>query len=105
MRHAIKTVLVTLALAGGSSAALADAADGEEIAAEYCAECHDISAGGARQTYPPSFASIAWFRADEHIHARILFPVLHSPMPAWANWLTGDEVKSLVAYIRSLEEE
>ena len=55
------------------------------------------------KTMPPSFASIATFRATEQIQMRILFPSMHSPMPAWAMMHSPDEVDDLVAYIQSLE--
>lgn len=103
MRQTIRTALALATLAAGATGAAADAVEGEDLAAEYCARCHDITAAGAPKTWPPSFASIAWFRADDQIHARILFPNLHTPMPAWQNWLAPDEITSLVDYIRTLE--
>lgn len=100
MRHLITLALVALPLA---TAAEAGPDEGKALAEEHCARCHDVSAEGAPKTWPPSFASIAWFRAEDQIEARILFPVLHSPMPAWSDWLAPENVKDLVAYIMSLD--
>ena len=101
MKQLFKTALMCFVT--GVNGAWADAADGLALAEEYCARCHDIAPGGAAKTYPPSFTSIAWFRSEDQIRPRILFPNLHAAMPAWANWLLPEEVDSLVAYILSLE--
>lgn len=100
MRHFLCTALIALAT---GAAAEGDADNGALLAEENCARCHDISPGGAAKQYPPSFASIAGFRPEEQIVARILFPDLHSPMPAWNSWLTRSEIDDLTAFILSLE--
>ena len=76
---------------------------GRALAEEACATCHDVAPGGAWKEYPPSFTSIAAFRDEDQILARIMFPQMHSPMPAWAHWLSREEIDDLVAYILSLE--
>lgn len=82
-----------------------DAAErGAALAAAHCALCHDVTAEGADKLFPPSFASIAGFRAPEQIYARIVFPVMHSGMPEAAFYLLEPgEITDLVAYIVSLE--
>lgn len=83
-----------------------DAARGAALAAQHCALCHDVTAEGAPKQYPPSFASIAWFRSPEQIYARIVFPAMHSGMPEVAFYLLGkDEINDIVAYIASLEKK
>ena len=99
----ISTLWSACLVMAGVNGAGADAVEGLALAEEYCVRCHDVTPGGAAKTYPPSFASIAWFRDDDQIRARILFPILHGSMPLWSNWLTTDEVDSLVAYIVTLE--
>lgn len=98
---------LTLALALAAPAyAQEQAARGAELAAEHCALCHDVSAEGVPKQYPPSFASIAWFRSPEQIYARIVFPAMHSSMPEVAFYLLGkDEIQSIVAYIASLDRK
>lgn len=103
MKYLFKSTALVACLTVGTHGAWADAADGLALAEEYCVRCHDIAPGGAAKTYPPSFASIAWFRSEDLVRVRILFPEMHAAMPAWANWLSPDEVDSLVAYIVSLE--
>ena len=102
MRHTRLLTSTALILAAIPALA-ADIENGATLAADYCARCHDISAEGAPKTMPPSFASIAAFRAEDQIHFRILFPQMHSPMPAWSSMLSTDEVDDLTAYIVSLE--
>ena len=82
-----------------------DAAMGQELAEEHCARCHDIADGGAMKTYPPSFDSISVYRSRDQIYARILFPMMHTGMPAWSTWLDTGQVEDLTAYIMSLEGE
>jgi mono/diheme cytochrome c family protein len=95
-----------LALALAAPAFGQDAAKGATLAAEHCALCHDVTAEGAPKQYPPSFASIAWFRSPEQIYARIVFPAMHSGMPEVAFYLLGkDEIRDIVAYIASLDRK
>jgi mono/diheme cytochrome c family protein len=85
--------------------AAGDSSSGEKLAKEHCARCHDIALGGAFKRYPPSFASIAAFRSEEQIYARIVFPSLHSGMPEVAFYLLQpQQIADLVAYITSLEK-
>ena len=99
MRFAIAFAMGLLTATG----TLADVANGAALAGEWCARCHDTSASGEMKTMPPSFASIAAFRAAEQIQMRIMFPSMHSSMPAWATMHSPDEVDDLVAYIQALE--
>ena len=103
MRRTIAILALGATLAPATSVLAADAENGRVLAEKNCAECHDIGPDGATKLHPPSFAAIAGYRAEEQILARILFPSLHAPMPAWANWITRAEVDDLVAYILSLE--
>jgi mono/diheme cytochrome c family protein len=80
-----------------------DPVAGRALAKQHCARCHDIEAGGAFKTMPPSFASIAAFRTPDEITTRIWWPDMHSRMPQMSNLLTVEEVANLTAYIVSLE--
>jgi mono/diheme cytochrome c family protein len=102
-------IIVSASLIGSSAFAAGDPAAGEKLAKEHCVRCHDIGPSGAFKTYPPSFASIAVYRSDEQIYARILFPTLHSAisqMPEFAQifFIDSKNINDLVAYIRSLEK-
>ena len=99
--------VLAFALLAGASAAMAaeegDPARGKTIAEGECARCHDVGAGGAFKTMPPSFASIAAFRAPEEIEGRIWFPAMHSRMPPMYFTLEPQDVRDVVAYILTLE--
>lgn len=104
MRQTIQTLTIAAVLATPAAASAADIDNGRALAEENCAMCHDIGPGGAAKMHPPSFAAIAAYRPTEQILARILYPALHSPMPAWSNWIDRAGVDDLVAYIQSLED-
>jgi len=93
-------LLSFLAVAGAASAA--DVAAGRKLAERYCARCHNIEKGGPSKMEPPSFTSIAAYRKSEVIFGKIIAPS-HPSMPEAAQYLDGDAVKNLVAYIISLE--
>jgi len=105
-RYAV-VILLANVLASPAFAA-GDPVAGEKLAKEYCTRCHDIVPGGAFKKYPPSFASIAVYRSEEQIYARIVFPSLHStisPMPEFAQtFLDPKNINDLVAYIITLEK-
>ena len=103
MEHRIATITLGAFLVSSAAAMAADAENGKLLAEENCARCHDVAPGGASKLYPSSFTAIAGYRAEEQIISRILYPTLHSPMPAWSNWISRDEVDDLVAFIQSLE--
>ncbi len=106
--HKSKLLVAAFVIAGGlGSPAYAEGSpeEGRKLAAEHCAQCHDIEPGGAFKEFPPSFASIAVFRSREQIYARVVFPPTHSGMPEIAFYnFSEDETADLISYIVSLEE-
>lgn len=81
----------------------ADAAMGENIAQEYCIRCHDVGPDGPFKMDPPSFAAIAKYRTPEQIRERIVTPI-HAAMPRYVDYMIGNNIGDMVAYIVSLEE-
>jgi mono/diheme cytochrome c family protein len=105
MRTAMLSAIAAslMVLAAGQPAVAGDAAQGHEIARERCARCHHVEKGEGFKQRPPSFQSIAIYRREDDIWARILAPSPHSGMPE-AQWsLTPDQIQDLVAYIVSLD--
>ncbi len=102
-----KLLVAACLIAGGfgsPASAEENLEEGRKLAAEHCAQCHDIEPGGAFKEFPPSFASIAAFRSREQIYARVVFPPTHSGMPEIAFYNFGeDATNDLIAYIVSLE--
>jgi mono/diheme cytochrome c family protein len=82
-------------------AARADAAAGERLARQWCANCHVIDASGPATTLlqgPPSFRIIAGHLDPAEIRAFLTHP--HGAMPDLA--LSRAEIDDLIAYIGSL---
>jgi mono/diheme cytochrome c family protein len=87
----------------GSAVAEGDVKDGEKLARESCARCHNVEPKGPFKLHPPSFTAIAVYRSVEQIRGRILFPPLHANMPEIGYLLSPENVDHVVAYITSLE--
>ena len=105
MHRLIATGAATLAIGlTGQPAGAADLENGRKLAAEVCASCHDVSAGGPFKQYPPSFASIAVYRSTDQIRGRIISPPMHSGMPQLSIIWRPGYVDDVVAYIVSLEK-
>ena len=94
---------ISMTIFASAAHAEADVAAGAKLARESCVRCHNVEPKGPFKQHPPSFAAIAVFRSDEQVYGRIMFPPLHAGMPQLGYMLTPDNVKHLVAYIRSLE--
>ena len=105
--------MATIKLAFGAATILAmssilahaegDALNGQSLAREWCARCHNVDQGGPFKLYPPSFASIAVYRSEDQVRSRIAFPPVHTIMPQIAYILTPENIDDLVTYIVSLE--
>ena len=84
-------------------------ADGEGLYAQGCVECHGATGlgdGALERTLskvPPEVGSLAWQveRSDVQLGAAVRAGLPGTPMPPAAN-LTPEQVRSVVAYIRSL---
>ena len=80
--------------------ALADAANGERLARQWCANCHVIDAAGPSATItqgPPSFRTAAGHLNPGELRTWLTHP--HGAMPDLS--LTRAEIDDLIAYIES----
>ena len=100
----LRTFLTVVALAGlwlWPQPAAADAANGERLARQWCANCHVIDGGGPSATLPqgpPSFAVAAGHLNPGELRAFLSHP--HGAMPDLA--LTRVEIEDLILYIEKL---
>ena len=101
---ALLTALPGLAALAQDHLVGGDAAEGEKLAHELCAGCHQVDPGGGFKQHPPSFSSIAVYRSREQIFGRIVYPPLHTGMPNLGFRLSPENIRHLIAYIASLEE-
>ena len=84
-----------------SPGAAADAANGERLARQWCANCHVIDGSGPSATLPqgpPSFRVAAGHLNPGELRAFLSHP--HGAMPDLA--LARSEIDDLIAYITSL---
>ena len=101
-------VLAVLAAAVGLStigANAGDAANGERIAANWCAECHVIAPGAVRPSddSPATFQEIADTPGWGVTALRVFFQTPHKQMP---NFSVTDQVREdLIAYITGLKRQ
>jgi cytochrome c553 len=100
--HKLSVVLgAVVALGMGSGNAFADVRSGQVIAERWCASCHLVTPDQAKaiEGVPP-FAEVA---QREDVTPEGLRAFLSSPHPLMPDMaLTRDEVRDLVAYIKSL---
>lgn len=96
-------VLALMALPGAAGAVeLGNAQVGHEYAAQVCAECHNVEAGGSFSPNPdaPSFQQVA---DTPGMSPRALTVWLRTSHPTMPNFiLSTDEIDNVVAYITSL---
>jgi mono/diheme cytochrome c family protein len=98
-------------LAGGAASAAESRGEGERVARDACATCHQVKPGGRRPepvwdpdqrtgVRAPSFAEIARDPAKDAIYIRSVLAQPHAPMKE--QMLSDDDREALVRYIRSL---
>jgi len=93
--------LVLVLTAAASPSIAADPRQGEQLARQWCANCHvigDMPAGSVQQG-PPSFRAVAQGKLSaDQLRGFLSDP--HPPMPDLA--LTRSEIDELIAYIATL---
>src|SRR4029077_19509093 len=104
-RTAMKRIPVLIAVIAAmcllSQTAAADAANGERLARQWCANCHVIDGSGPSATLPqgpPSFRVAAGHLNPGELRAFLSHP--HGAMPDLT--LARSEIDDLIAYIVSL---
>ena len=89
-----------LIIANGSVRAASDPVSGKDIAGRWCAQCHLVDGGRARDAAPPLPAiarDVSW--TDHRLAAFLTEP--HGGMRGFS--FSQQEIDNLVAYVRSLE--
>jgi cbb3-type cytochrome c oxidase subunit III len=80
-----------------------DAADGAAIYKKRCSMCHGAEGKGFSANKTPDFTSEAWHKAhsDEVVTEVIKNGKKGTAMPAFSGKLSDDEIKAVVAHVRS----
>jgi mono/diheme cytochrome c family protein len=100
-KPAVPAILALLLAWLSPIAALGDAATGERLARQWCANCHVIDKSGPAATLPqgpPAFRIIAGHLDRDQMRTFLSHP--HGAMPDLA--LTRSEIEDLTAYIATL---
>ena len=81
-----------------------DVANGQALAINWCARCHNMSAGTAAILSPTSFAAIATNRSEDQIRSGIQFNPMHTSLKRRTFTLGMIEIDDLTAFILSLAD-
>src|SRR5438874_9724653 len=98
MQRILALMAALMAMCLLSRTADADAANGERLARQWCANCHVINGSGPSATLPqgpPSFRVVAGHLNPEQLRAFLTHP--HGQMPDLS--LTRSEIDDVIAYI------
>jgi len=101
MQRILALMAALMAMCLLSRTADADAANGERLARQWCANCHVIDGSGPSATLPqgpPSFRVAAGHLNPGELRAFLSHP--HGAMPDFG--LTRAEIDDLIAYIERL---
>jgi mono/diheme cytochrome c family protein len=88
-----------------------DAARGEKMYLRYCRGCHGVDGRGGAHTFMPHIGNLAKKDHIEFLPDSYLFTVIaeggtavgkSSYMPAWRAKLSEQDVKDIIAHIRTL---
>jgi cbb3-type cytochrome c oxidase subunit III len=84
-----------------------DAPDGAALYKKKCSMCHGAEGKGFSANKTPDFTSAEWQKAhsDEEITAAVKDGKKGTAMPAFGSKLTEDEIKAVVAHLRSFGKQ
>ena len=99
------TLLAAVAFSLGQSES--NAPDGAAVFKKRCTMCHGADGKGMKALKTPDFTSPEWqtARSDEAITEVIKNGKKGTSMPAMASKLSEDEIKAVVAHVRSFNSE
>jgi mono/diheme cytochrome c family protein len=105
MKALILAGIVTFGLSGGAVAQEADVAAGKAYAEEVCATCHAVEQGEEESPLyqAPTFQSVADTPGMTEMALSVWLQSSHPTMPNIV--LSQDEIRNVVAYIRSLKSK
>jgi len=105
MKALILAGIVTFGLSGGAVAQEADIAAGKAYAEQVCATCHAVEQGEEESPLyqAPTFQSVADTPGMTEMALSVWLQSSHPTMPNIV--LSQDEIRNVVAYIRSLKSK
>ena len=105
MKELILAGIVTFGLTGGAGAQEADIVAGKAYAEQVCAACHAVEQGEEESPLyqAPTFQSVANTPGMTEMALTVWLQSSHPTMPNIV--LSQDEIRNVVAYIRSLKSK
>src|SRR6267378_4643733 len=104
------TLLVAHAVTAQNSSA-GNASKGRDVFLRYCAGCHGEDGRGEAKTFRPNVGNLAVRQLMDELSDDYLFTVIqrggaavgkNAAMPAWNAQLRDDEIRDVVAFVRTL---
>jgi mono/diheme cytochrome c family protein len=108
---ALGTLVGALALPVLAQTPAGDPANGGKLYKRYCAGCHGADGRGGAQTFMPHIENLTKKGYIDQVPDEYLFGVIadggvsvgkSSYMPAWGKTLSEQDIKDIIAHIRSL---
>jgi mono/diheme cytochrome c family protein len=99
----------TEAAPGGPSPG--DRAKGHDLYLRYCSGCHGEDGRGEAKTFRPSVGNLAVKQLMDRLPDEYLFTVIknggsavgkNAAMPAWRSQLSDQEIRDIIAFVRTL---
>jgi mono/diheme cytochrome c family protein len=103
--------LVVYAATAQNSATASNTSKGREIYLRYCAGCHGEDGRGEAKTFRPNVGNLAVKQLMDELSDEYLFTVIqkggaavgkNAAMPAWSAQLGDDDIRDVVAFVRTL---
>jgi len=88
-----------------------DASKGRDVFLRYCSGCHGEDGRGEAKTFRPNVGNLAIKQLMDELSDEYLFVVIqkggaavgkNAAMPAWNAQLGDDEIRDVVAFVRTL---
>jgi mono/diheme cytochrome c family protein len=104
-------LLVAYAATAQNSAIAGNTSKGREIFLRYCAGCHGEDGRGEAKTFRPNVGNLAIKQLMDELSDEYLFTVIqkggaavgkNAAMPAWSAQLGDDDIRDVVAFVRTL---
>ena len=104
-------LLAAQAVTAQNSATTGNTSNGREIFLRYCSGCHGEDGRGEAKTFRPNVGNLAVKPLMDELSDEYLFTVIkkggaavgkNAAMPAWSAQLGDDDIRDVVAFVRTL---
>jgi mono/diheme cytochrome c family protein len=105
------TLLAAHAVTAQNSSTAGNTSKGREMFVRYCSGCHGEDGRGEAKTFRPNVGNLAVKQLMDELSDEYLFTVIkkggaavgkNAAMPAWSAQLGDDDIRDVVAFVRTL---